>query len=88
MKKVTYDEACNLVNEVRRGGKENILCIVVADNNCPFCFQLTNTDPLMASRYFTMDWIYCHPTTSGLKFAAYYFSHLEFNFIPVDVHYT
>jgi hypothetical protein len=43
MKKVAYDEACNLVNEVRRGGKENILCIVVADNNCPFCFQLTNT---------------------------------------------
>ena len=52
MKIVTYNEACDLVKEIKNGKRKTVLCIVVASKNCPFCFELkSNIYPKVKEKY-------------------------------------
>ena len=52
MKIVNYNEACNLVKEIKYGKRKTVLCIVVANENCPFCFELkSNLYPKVKEKY-------------------------------------
>ena len=52
MKTVTYDEACQLVKEIKLGEKQSVLCVVVAHKDCPFCVELKiNIYPSVKEKY-------------------------------------
>tara|TARA_Y100000296_G_C5125132_1_gene232486 strand:+ start:415 stop:783 length:369 start_codon:yes stop_codon:yes gene_type:complete len=52
MRTVTYDEACELVREVKHGERKSVLCIIVAHKDCPFCVELKdNIYPNVKEKY-------------------------------------